>query len=817
MKVPLAWLRDYIDLGELTTSDIVEKLASLGFPVESVERRPPLSGVIAGRIAKLEKHPNADRLQICTMEVGASSPLTIVTAATNVAQGQIVPVATIGAQLGHLSPIVGSGDTSASMRVVGLNITPRKMRGVDSQGMLCSAAELGFEANWFEDGILQLETDLPPGTDVIRHYRLADAVLEVEITSNRVDAMSILGIAYELGAAYGKPVREPGAYRHIPSLSPTSAARGDLRVSIQSPDCKRFTAQRFSNVRVEPAPAWMRLRLALAGQRPIDNLVDTTNFVMLELGQPQHAYDFEKLAGKHIIARDAFPGETLRTLDGQERTLTPAALVIADEREAQSLAGLMGGTDSAISPATREIVIESASFTGARVRRMGTQHALRTGASSRHEKSLPLELAEVGAARAAALLTSGGATPHEPFAVGTEIATRAEIPLTADEIRRVLGVEIPRTHVERALRDLGFTVRTEQEPRTTYFVLPPYRRNDVTIPVDVVEEIARVVGYDHIEAQLPTIHEHAISSASYERETAVCDALVSLGYHEVNTLALQPASAYATFRQAGIALPAPVEIRNPLSEDQRFLRFSLLPGLLDIAARRRHDAALRLFEIGHVFEGAEEALEIEMLTWLLLLPKKEEESWHDGGFLEFKGDSLALLRAVTGRETDTLTAAHAGLHPGKTASLIVGGKDVAVIGAIDPRLLAAYDIDARAYCGFAQMGDIPTYELPPFRPPSRFPAVARDLALVLAPEIPAHEVVHAISRGADGVLRDVQVFDEYRGPQIGEGRKSLTVRVTLQRDDATLTDEEADAHVQRILNALSEGVGAHIRSGGTGE
>jgi phenylalanyl-tRNA synthetase beta chain len=758
--------------------------------------------VVAGRITTLGKHPNADRLQMCTLDVGRAVPLTIATAATNVAPGQIVPVATIGAQL------------------VGLTIAPRKMRGVDSEGMLCSAAELGFEATWFEDGILQLDADVPLGTDVIAYYGLDGDVLDVEVTSNRADVLSIVGVARELAAGLHRTLREPIVHTPIPTASKHDAAAGGLRVTLESEDCRRFVAQRFSNVTVGPAPAWMRLRLALAGQRPIYNVVDISNFVMLELGQPTHAYDFNRLAGHHLIARDARDGEILRTLDGEERTLTPLALVIADEGEAQGLAGLKGGAASEITQDTHEIVLESATFNGARIRRMSVAQGFRSDASSRHEKALAPALAEVAAARACALLIAQGATAAAPFAVGQMIPKLPTIGVTSQEVRGLLGIEISRDEAEEALRSLGFAVRDEpwatsleSESEATYLVQPPYWRTDVSIAADVIEEIARIVGYDRIEAQLPPVFGHEISSAPYEHESAVAGALAALGYCEINSLALQPRSVHEIFERAGLTVGEPVEIMNPLSEDQRFLRFSLLPGLLTLAARHQHDAPLRFFEIGHVFERAAAVpMETPMVAWMLVAPLAQEPLWRDSGFLEFKGDSMAALRSITGRKADAVTTRSNGLHPGKTASLLIEGKDAATIGAVDPRLLAAYEVNARVYVGLARMGDVPAYSLPRFEAPSRFPVVERDLALIVDPDIPAHEIVHAITAGGNGVLRDVAVFDEYRGPQVGENRKSIAVRVTLGRADATLTDSEADACIAQILVSLRERVGAQIRS-----
>ncbi|MBD5607007.1 MAG: phenylalanine--tRNA ligase subunit beta, partial [Candidatus Eremiobacteraeota bacterium] len=390
--LPIAWLRDYLDL-TLSSDEIAEKFAQLGFPVDEIVRRPPLSGVTIGRLARIEKHPNADRLQVCTVDIAGSRTLTIATAATNVAEGNVVPVATIGAEL------------------VGLTIAPRKMRGIDSEGMLCSAAEVGLESAWFEDGILQLDDTLTVGADFVETFRLNDDVLDVEITANRVDAMSVVGLARELAASLGVALREP----RTEIVHYHAVDTPDARIAIESGDCTRFVGQRFSNVVARTSPFWMRVRLALAGQRPIDNLVDISNFVMLETAQPLHFYDFDRLAGGELIARDARPGETIRTLDGANRQLDPRFLVIADDREPQSVAGLMGGAGSEVTAATRELLVEAATFSGPRVRRMSVALGLRTEASTRHEKGLPPGLAAWGAARAAHLLQLEGAIVHAPI------------------------------------------------------------------------------------------------------------------------------------------------------------------------------------------------------------------------------------------------------------------------------------------------------------------------------------------------------------------------------------------------------------------
>jgi phenylalanyl-tRNA synthetase beta chain len=787
MKLPIAWLRDYVDVS-LSTDEIAERFATLGFPVDDIVRRPRLSGVVVGRLARIEKHPNADRLQVCSVDVAGERLLSISTAATNVAEGDVVPVATIGANL------------------VGMTIGRRKMMGLESEGMLCSAGELGLPDEWFEDGILQLERSLEIGADFLEMFRLGDDVIDVEVTANRVDALSIVGLARELAASLGTAVREPATAL----ANPGPPGPSDAAVRIESPDCKRFVAQRISNVRVGPAPFWMRVRLALAGQRPIDNVVDISNFVMLETAQPLHFYDFERLAGRTLVVRDAREGETMRTLDEAERALDPRFLVIADEREPQCIAGLKGAAQSEITAATKELLVESATFSGPRVRRMSVALGLRTEASSRHEKGLALGLSTWGAARAAHLLEASGATAHAPFATGEPDEPLPAIELPVGRVRQLLGIAVDADEARSALERLGFSVALAGDG--ALLATPPFWRGDVRLPEDVVEEVARIVGYDRLEPAIPAVLESGVSSLDYRRESTVAHAFAAAGYREAYTFSLQPATIARTYEASGIDLThRVVEISNPLSEEQRFLRFSLVPGLLELAANYARGSAYRVFEIGRSFGGGDEIFETPAVAWLLALPAQDEPAWRDGGFLTFKSEALALVRALTGRAAETVTCTRAGWHPGKTASLLVEGRDVATIGALDPRLSAAFDIDARVYVGSIRLADLPAYRAPAFRTPSKYPAVERDLALIVAPHIAAMDIEHAVRAAGNGAIVDVRVFDEYRGPQVEDGKKSLAVRVVLQRPDATLTDAESDGHVAAILASLRERYDAKIR------
>jgi phenylalanyl-tRNA synthetase beta chain len=774
MRVPLAWLRDYVDLPDADA--IVARLASLGFPVDEIETRPALTGVVAGRITAVTPHPNADRLQLCTIDAGDVT-LTIATAATNVAQGQIVPVARIGAQLAG-----------------GMTIAPRKMRGIDSEGMLCSAEELGLPPQGFEDGIMQLDPSVPIGTDVVAHFRLSEPVLDVEVTPNRADALAIVGLARELAAAFGTPLREPAVDVTF------DAAPNDARVTIETTDCKRFVFARARGVGVEPAPAWMRIRLALAGQRPISNLVDISNFVMLEVGEPLHFFDFARVGGGHLIVRDARDGEPFTTLDGQERTLDARMIVIADNDGPTSIAGVMGGLRSEVEADTTDLLIEAAAWNGPRIRRSATALKLRTEASTRFEKSPSPALADLGFARAARLLADMGAQVSAPQTAGAPPPVASTIALRASEVERLLGFAVAPDTIAQSLEALGFTVTRGPEALS---VTAPYWRGDVTIAADLVEEIARIVGYDGVEARVPAVAPQDLDSAAFDRETELATTMAALGYTEALSLSLQPAATAQQWHTLGIATGDVVEIRNPLSEDQRFMRFSLFPALLGFAARDRAVRPYRIFELGHVFTDAapvpHETVQLAAV--------------HAGGesaFGRLTSDLLMLIRRTTGRDARVERATLPGLHPGKCAALRLDDDALAYVGVIDPRLARAMGVDATTAAAMLLVESLPTHVVARYVAPSRFPALERDIAIVVAEDVLAGDVIDAVRR--ESLVATATVFDAYRGPQVGEGKKSLALRIALQSATATLTDADADAAVARIVAALNEAFSATLRT-----
>jgi len=785
VRVPLGWLRDYVEL-PLDPHAVAATLAQLGFPVAAIETRPVITGVIVGCIAELGKHPNADRLQVGKIEVGDGALLTIATAATNVAAGQTIAVATIGARLPQLT------------------IERRKMRGLESEGMMISADELALPAGWFEDGIMQFEENLAPGTDVIELFRLSEAVLDVEVTSNRVDAMSMIGLARELAAYQSTPLLLP-EFAHPGSSGPKP------NVTIESADCRRFVSQIFTDVRAGVSPAWMRIRLALAGQRPINSLVDISNYVMLETGQPLHFYDAAKIPHHHLIVRDARAGERLEALDGSTRELDPQALVIASETGAECLAGLMGGSRSEVTEGTRELVLESANFSGSRIRRTAQDLGLRTEASSRHEKSLAPALTDVGAARAAQLLAQSGARPHEPVAFGQPPAPPEPIGFPLRDVKRILGFDLPAQEVREQLDRLGFKVESASD--TLLRIIAPPWRTDVTSGADVIEEIARMTGYDRIASEIPAIRPHEIASSDYRRERKVAATLVDLAYREIVTYSLHGAHVFEKLRRAGIEPPErPVEVLNPLSEEQRYLRHSLEPAFL--AHLARIDAPARAFEIGRIFFTEDrQPLETSAALFGFSAESLDEPEWRDTHFLNLKGDCEAFLRALTGRGNFEAAAdQRAGLHPGKTGVMLLHGREIAVIGQIDPRMQRAFGVRLPVYVASVVLQEIPGYEIPQFKPPSKFPATYRDLALVCDAGLAAQRLETALRAAAGPWCTAVRTFDEYRGAQVPDGKKSLAIRVTLQKPDATITDPQADAVVEKAVEAVRAEFGVTLRA-----
>ena len=566
---------------------------------------------------------------------------------------------------------------------------------------------------------------------------------------------------------------------------------------IESSDCYRFISQRFDGVRVATAPAWMRVRLALVGQRPINNLVDVSNYVMLETGPAAAFLRCRTRPGGRLIVRRRARGEKLVTLDGVDRTLSPQALVIADDERRS------GSPDSwaARKRSGRrhyDDALESANFNGARIRRMSNALGLRTEASSRHEKSLALALTEIGAARAAQLLCDLGALPqgHRMHSVTPPLPPLRSnfAPLPTSTPAGIPPFGGPHC---RALAGAGMRRRT-RDGETAMVTPPPWRR-DLTIANDLIEEVARIEGYERIEASVPSVPAHAISSAAFERQNAIAThspAWLSRDRH-----------AFAASRAGDRA----VAVRNPLSEDQRLLRDSLVPGNAGYLATAPTGA--RVFEIGEIFHrDRERIVEQTALAFGFCAQRAGEPAWRDTQFLRLKGDCEALLRGIAGTKPTMSPGTYPGFHPGKTGRVCIGDVDAGVLGCIDPRLASASDIDGNAYICLLDVGVLPRYATPRYRPPSRFPSTYRDLALVVEVDVSARALEESIAGAVGPLCTGVTVFDEYRGQQVGDGPRAWPCALRSQRFDATITDEEADEAVARVLDAVRERFGATMRT-----
>ena len=823
MRLPLSWLRDYVE----TSADadaIADVLTARGLTVDAIERQPTPEQIVVGKIEKLERHPNADRLLVGTVDVGSGEKLQIVTGATNVVQGARVPIARVGARVYEHGATDGAAGTTKVIRASAL-------RGVESNGMMCSSTELALPGD-FEDGILILDDDAPVGADFWSAVRFGDSVLDVDVPSNRPDCLSIIGLAREVAAGVGASWREPQFAEHAGTTPATIA------VEIADPAlCRRFVGQSFSGLKHRRSPLWMILRLNATGMRGIDFLVDVSNYVMFETGQPLHFYDAARIDGHRLVARAARAGETIVTLDGVERTLPHGAPVIADEQGVVGVAGIFGGARSGVSERTSELFLEAANFAGAPVRRTALALGLRTEASARHEKNLPLELPEIGRRAAAALLVHAGAVASRVVDVGESKPAARVIAVRTSRVNAILGTALSADAMTAALTPMGFGVAHGEPLRVT----PPFWRGDVVEEIDAVEEIARAVGYDQIPERRMTASPQDIDEGLFDQDSRLAREAVALGYHEIITLALQGTRTVTAWERSGIPFwPGTIPVINPLSDDQRFLRPSLLPGVLEIAARSwpRSEGELRLFEIGHIFRRADAQPEHvhAPATQAPLPPTGAYESdgvleWPslcalaafddgvgvgaaDRRLLEIKGEAEALVASLAATTGETHAQARFYCHPGAAGTISVGDKPVAKFGRLHPRLARAYDLPERSYVFMLYLENLPQH--PPivqYTPLPKFPGTRRDIAVIVDETVSAGGLMQAIREAGAALVEDVRAFDEYRGAQVPAGKKSVALTIAFRKSTATITDAEAEAALALILARLRERFGAALRGG----
>ena len=792
MNLSMKWLADYTKI-ETTPKEFADKMTMSGSKVEGYEiEGEEISKVVVGKILSIEQHPNADKLVVCMVDVGADSPLQICTGATNLNVNDYVPVALDGSTLPG-----------------GKKIRKGKLRGMESNGMLCSLSELNLTVhdfpNGIEDGIYVLENEAPLGQDIREILGLNDVSVEFEITSNRPDCLSVIGLAREAAATYGteltlhEPIVEECAGDDIHNY---------LSVTVENPQlCPHYIARVVKNIKIEPSPRWMRERLRASGVRPINNIVDITNYVMLEYGQPMHAFDLKYMKGGKIIVRNAKEGESITTLDGETRTLSPEMLVIADEEKPSAVAGVMGGEYSGIMDDTNTIVFESACFHGPSVRRTAQKLGMRTESSGRYEKGLDHNTTLPAVMRACELVQMLGAGEVVDGIIDVNNANTQPVvlKLETDWINRFLDINLSRDEMVAILEKIGFTVDGEDNIHVPSF------RSDIEHKADIAEEIARFYGYDRIPVTQTrgSAQGHLTPSQKFERK--VNQTMVALGCYEIMTYSFISPKYYDK-----IAMPADdsrrnsVVIRNPLGEDTSIMRTTMIPSMLETLSKNynNRNAAAKLFEIGNIYLPRKTGeLPVEEPTLAVGMYGE------DADFFTLKGMVEQLLTAcgVDGVEY-TAQKENPTFHPGRCADVSIGTEPLGVIGEVHPVVLENYSIGTRAYVAIL---DIPAMMEhanldKQYTPLPKYPATSRDLALLCDEELPVGEIEKTIRGAVKNHLESVKLFDVYRGAQVEPGKKSVAYTITMRSADSTLTDEEADNAVKKILKCL-EKIGVSLR------
>jgi phenylalanyl-tRNA synthetase beta chain len=799
MRVPLRWLAEYVDLG-LAPRELAERLTIAGVEVgEVISTGGEWDGIVVADVVEVARHPNADRLKLATVEF-AGERHTVVCGAPNVAAGQKVAFARSGAHLidGHTGkPTV---------------LKPAVIRGVESAGMVCSEKELGLSAE--HEGILVLAEDAPVGAPLATV--LGDVIFDVDVTPNRPDLLSIVGVAREVAALTDGAVREPS----IEYAAKGKPIKGRVKIRIDDPDlCGRYVGALVEGMKIGESPAWMQERLTAAGLRPVNNIVDITNYVMLEMGQPLHAFDFTRLRGGEIIVRRARPDEKLVLLDGSKQDLAPNMLVIADAEEAVALAGVMGGIDSEIGDETTTVLLESANFNGPNIRRTAAALKVRTDASLRFEKGLSAATPPLAAQRAVKLMVElcGGKAAAGIIDVHPGDTKDVRITLTQQRLHTLLGMELPTAQVRQVLSSLGFSCRWV--PPDRFVVRVPYWRTDVRIADDVIEEIARTTGYDALPTtRLRGEFPEARPEPRRELRERVADILAGAGMQEVITYSLTSLEELAkVVPPEELAISPPLRVANPMSGEQEYARTSLRDSLLRTlsANLRRRERFVALFETSRVYLPRSDDLPQEVETVAGAISGQAADRWGEprgepAGFFEAKSYVELVMRRldVSARYEETADFA---MLPGRTASVVVDGTPVGVIGQVHPRVAAQFEIEAQA-----AMFELDLDALLPhvthvrhYRPFPPYPSLEEDIAVIVDEGVPAERVKSAIEQSP--LVREARLFDVYTERPVPAGRKSLAFSVSFQAEDHTLTDEEVAKQRERIVARLRGELGAELR------
>jgi phenylalanyl-tRNA synthetase beta chain len=788
MKVPLSWLREMVPV-EDDADEIASRLSLHGLAVEEIARTGSgISGVVVGRVLEIADHPDAERLILVRADAG-SGPLDIVCGARNFSVGDLVPVALVGATLPG-----------------GMEIGRREVRGQVSNGMLCSPRELEISDD--HSGILVLDGDLKVGQDVREALGLDDAVLDIDVTPNRPDCLSVLGVAREVAVLYGLPLTEPPA--SLTEAGPETATLASVRISDAS-GCPRYVARVIAGISPGVSPWWMRRRLMACAVRPISAVVDVTNYVLLERGHPLHAFDLARLSGAAIVVRRPRKGERITTLDGVERALSRDDVAICDASRPVAVAGVMGGAETEVSEGTRDVLLESASFQPQRVLRTARRLGLRTEASVRFERGAGPEGALPAADRAAALIAevTGGTVARGAIDAYPRRWKPRTIRLPVERANALIGIAATAEEMAGILGALGCTVRSAT--RTALRVDAASHRGDLVAEEDLVEEVARIYGFDRVPATLPSGGRIGGLDRPQALRRVARRALLGAGLSEAHTLSLVPNDVADRLGLADDhAWRRVLRVANPIAETESVLRPSLVPGLL---AAAQHNVARRVtsvaqFEIGVVFEPSQAELPLESLEVAWVLTGPAPSSWHGArsyDFYDAKGVAESLAEALGVRD---VSFAESGepfpLHPGRRADVLVDGEAVGWVGEFHPRAAKAFDLPDRVAVGRVSLS--PFLSAATVAAPgevSRYPAIERDVAVVVPANTPAAEVERTIRSAGGQRLESVRLFDVYRGEQVGEGSVSLAWALAFRHPERTLTDAEASSAFDAILAGIA--------------
>ena len=795
MKLNRKWLNEeFVDLSHISDKEYVEKLTIFGQKVETWERMDAeIKNVIVGKVVSIVRHENSDHMWVCQVDVGGEEPVQIVTGAQNVKQGDLVPAAL------HNSYLPG-----------GVHITKGKLRGEVSNGMLCGLEELGLTLNDFPNAILDgiwilNDEDCQVGDDINKVIGNDDTIVEFEITNNRPDCYSIIGLARESAAAFGLPMKH-----HEPVVKGSDSGSIYEKLDVEVPAtelCNRYTSRMVTNVKIGPSPKWLRQRLRANGVRPINNIVDITNYVMLEYGQPMHAFDYRYVSSGKIVVREAEEGETLTTLDGNVRNLKAGMLVIADDERAIGLAGIMGGENSEIMDDTTTVVFESANFNGTSIRQTALALGMRTDASGKFEKNIDPMMTVPAVERACELveMLGCGDVMDGIIDVLNYVPEARTVKLECNKINNLLGTDISREDMVKYLNNLEISVEGDD-------ILVPSFRPDLVHMADIAEEVGRSFGYNEIptaELKMATQGGYSSMMLLESKIGALCR---SLGFNEIITYSFVSPTIFDQIRlPKDSSLRNALKIQNPLGEDTSIMRTIALPSMLDILARNSayHNKSAKLYEMAKIYQPVEGQTLPAEPKMLVLGSYGANET-----FFTLKGKVEAIFKGLR-MQNAYYNAVHdnPSYHPGRCAKITICGEDVGYIGQVHPLVAQNYDIDSEIYCAEINISKFLELQLPDatYTPLPKYPSVNRDLSFLCDEAVTVSDVTNVIGESAGKLLRGVKLFDIYRGTGIPEGKKSMAFSLELRADDRTLTDADSEGVMNKVLAALAAKLGAVLR------